>query len=91
MEKINIGMTKDEIIKYFENKIVKDAINDCMEFSNVVNVADYGENAIKYKKEILEKMYNDERVADVYLDEDGYFDMVFYTDYCPHYFEEEIE
>lgn len=31
----------------------------------------------------------DERVADVHIDDDC-FDMVFYLDYCPYYYEDEI-
>ena len=91
MEKFNIEMTKDEMIRYYANKIVEDGIRDCTEFSNIINVGDYGKNAVKYKNEILEQMYMDERLADVILDENGDFDMVFYTDYCPYYFEEESE
>lgn len=91
MNKYNIEMTKDELIRYYANKIVEDCIRDCVEFSNVINIADYGNDAIKYKKEILEKMYRDERLADVVLNRDGNFDMVFYTDYCPYYVDEKEE
>ena len=86
MEKFKIEMTKDEMIRYYANKIVEDGIKDCYEFSNVIDINDYGDVA-KYKKEILERIYRDERVADVNLDRYGNFDMVFYTDFCPYYFD----
>ena len=79
-------MTKDEMIRYYANKIVEDAIKDCCDFSNVIDINDYGDVA-KYKKEILERIYRDERVADVNLDRYGNLDMVFYTDFCPYYFD----
>lgn len=80
-------MTKDEMIRYYANKMVEDGIKDCYEFSNIININDYGDIA-KYKNKILEKIYRDERVADVNLDKEGNFDMVFYTDYCPFYYDD---
>lgn len=88
MEIFKIEMTKDEMIRYYANKIVEDGIKDCCDFSNVIDINDYGDVA-KYKKEILERIYRDERVADVNLDKEGNFDMVCYTDFCPN--EEELE
>lgn len=79
-------MTKDEMIRYYANKIVEDGIKDCYEFSNTIDINDYG-NIAEYKNEILEKIYRDERVADVNLDKEGNFDMVFYTDFCPYYYD----
>lgn len=89
MEKFKIEMTKDEMIRYYANKIVEDGIKDCSEFSNIIDINNYG-NIGKYKKEILERIYRDERVADVDLDKEGNFDMVFYTDFCPYYYDKEI-
>lgn len=86
MEKFNIEMTKDEMIRYYANKIVEDGIRGCFEFSNTIDINNYG-NIAKYKNEILEKIYRDERVADVNIDEEGKFDMVFYTDFCPLYYD----
>lgn len=86
MEKFKIEMTEDEMIRYYANKIVEDGIKDCYEFSNVININDYG-NISKYKNAILERIYRDERVADVNLDKEGNFDMVFYTDFCPYYYD----
>lgn len=86
MEKFKIEMTEDEMIRYYANKIVEDGIKDCYEFSNVININDYG-NISKYKNTILERIYRDERVTDVNLDKEGNFDMVFYTDFCPYYYD----
>lgn len=90
MKKFKIEMTKDEMIKYYANKIVEDGIKNCYEFSNTIDINYYG-NIEKYKNEILEEIQKDERVADVELDSEGNFDMVFYTDFCPNYNEEEQE
>ena len=43
----------------------------------------------KYKNEILQLLYRDERVADVVIDDEFNVDMVFYTDYCPFYYDDE--
>ena len=90
MEKYKIEMTKDEMIKYYANKIVEDGIKDSYEFSNTIDINNYGDIG-KYKDEILKRIYRDERVADVELDSDGNFDMVFYTDFCPNYDQMEQE
>ena len=87
MKNFNIEMTKDEMIRYYANKIVEDGIRDCTEFSNIIDVNNYG-NIAKYRNEILQRIYRDERVADVNIDEEGNFDMVFYTDFCPYYYED---
>lgn len=79
-------MTEDEMIRYYANKIVEDGIKDCYEFSNTIDINDYGDIA-KYKNIILERICRDERVADVELDSDGNFDIVFYTDFCPYYYD----
>ena len=87
MGKFKIEMTEDEMIRFYANKIVEDGIKNSFEFSNVIDINDYGENIAKYKNVILERIYRDERVADVNLDEEGNFDMVFYTDFCPYYYD----
>lgn len=87
MKKFNIEMTKDEMIRYYANKIVELGIKDCSKFSNCVDTSNY-EDIAKFKNEILERIYKDERVADVNLNKDGNFDMVFYTDFCPYYYDE---
>ena len=87
MGKFKIEMTEDEMIRFYANKIVEDGIKDCYEFSNVIDINDYGNDIAKYKNVILERIYRDERVADVNLDNEGNFDMVFYTDFCQYYYD----
>lgn len=82
-------MTKDEMLRYYANKIVEDGIKEATEFNTTININNYG-NIYQYKNEILQRMYRDERVADVNLDNEGNFDMVFYTDFCPQYFDLEM-
>lgn len=87
MKKFKIEITKNEFIRFYANKVVEDGIRDCWEFSNIININDYGENVAKFKNLILERIYRDERVADVNLDKAGNFDMIFYTEYCPYYYD----
>lgn len=90
MEKFNIEMTKDEMIRYYASKIIEAGLKECIQCNIVVDTKKY--NLInEYKKEILEQISKDERIADVELDVDGNFDMIFYTDFCPNYDEEELE
>ena len=81
MKKFKIEMTEDEMIRFYANKIVEDGIKNCYEFSNIIDINDYGEDIAKFKNVILERIYRDER------DKDGNFDMVFYTDFCPYYYD----
>ena len=91
-EEFSIKMTKDEMLRFYANKIVEDGIRSCSEFNTIVSLTDYNTHNIKlenYKNEILELLYKDERVADVIIDDELNVDMVFYTDYCPFYYEDE--
>lgn len=92
-QNITVTMTKQEVIKYYSNKIVEDSIEDCSEFNYCMPNDYYEDNGFvkENQNEILEMIKQDERVADVYIDKSSEpftFDMVFWTDYCPHYWEE---
>lgn len=90
-QNIKVTMTKQEAIKYYANKIVEDSIEDCSEFNYCMSMEEWqDEGFIKENQEkILETIQNDERVADCYIDKDNNtFDMVFWTDYCPGYYDE---
>ena len=80
------------MIRYYANKIVEDGLYDTETFSICVYFDEYkDEEFIKeHKEEILNLINLDEKVADVEVDENC-FDMVFYLDYCPYYYENEIE
>lgn len=82
-----IKMTEDEMLRYYANKIVEDGIKQCSEFNTSVNIDEYSDeiDLSKYKNAILQLLYRDERVADVFIDDDSWFNMVFYLDYCPYY------
>lgn len=87
-----INMKKEEMLKFYANKIVEDGIRGCSEFSNIISLTDYNSNNIKledYKNEILQLLYRDERLADVVIDDELNVDMVFYTDFCPFYYDEQ--
>ena len=90
-EKFTINMTKEEMLRYYANKIVEDGIKSCSEFNTIVSLKDYNTNSIKlenYKNEILQLLYRDERISDVVIDDELNIDMVFYTDYCPFYYDD---
>lgn len=88
-QNITVTMTKQEAIKYYSNKIVEDSIEDCSEFNYCMPNDYYEDNgfAKENQNEILEMIKQDERVADCHLDNNT-FDMVFWTDYCPGYYDE---
>lgn len=90
-EKFTINMSKDEMLRYYANKVVEDGIKSCSEFNTIVSLTDYNTNSIKlenYKNEILQLLYRDERISDVVMDDELNIDMVFYTDYCPFYYDD---
>lgn len=90
-EKFTINMSKDEMLRYYANKIVEDGIKSCSEFNTIVSLKDYNTDNIKlenYKNEILQLLYRDERISDVVMDDELNIDMVFYTDYCPFYYDD---
>lgn len=91
-KEFTIGMTKDEMLKFYANKIVEDGIKGCQEFHNIVELTNYNSNNLKledYKNEILQLLYRDERIADVEIDKELNVDMVFYTDFCPFYYDDQ--
>lgn len=90
MEKFKIEMTKDEMIKYYANKIIEKGLDESWEGNISIDPNDFGELS-KYRDEIFDCISNDKRVADIEYDIDGEFDIIFYTDYLKNEYEEEIE
>jgi len=90
LKKYNVEMTKEEIIKFYANKIIEDAINGIWGFNIIVDSNRY-KNISEFKQEIVEKIAEDERISYIELDENGDFDIVFYTDFCPNYSAEEYQ
>lgn len=90
-EKIyTIEMTKDEMLKFYVNKIIEDGIRECSEFNISTYLSEYGDgiDLSKYKNDILQLLYRDERIADVMINDELCIDMVFYTSYCPYFYDE---
>ena len=63
--------------------IMKDIDNGAIDGNIILAIIE------KYKNQILQLLYRDERVADVVIDDEFNVDMVFYTDYCPFYYDDE--
>lgn len=88
--KFTINMTKDEMLKFYTDMMIEDSIKECSDFSTWTYLTDYGDgiDLSKYKDEILELLYRDERIADVTINDELCVDMVFYTSYCPYFYDE---
>lgn len=92
MEKgYQIILTEKELIKFYANKIIEDGLDETSEFNYSIYFDQYEHyDFIKqHQEEILKYIKRDERVTDVYIDNES-FDMVFSLDYCPYYYEEEL-
>ncbi len=90
-EKFKVNMTKEEMLEFYKDKIIRDGIDNCLEFSSIISLKDYDSEDIKlenYKDEIWKLIQEDDRVADVYINDEFYIDMVFYIDYCQDYDED---
>ncbi len=83
-----INMTEDEMLRFYKNQMVEQGILSCTNFDTTVNLKDFGYAILEnYKDKILDLLYKDERIADVTIDKELNVDMVFYTDYCPYYYD----
>ena len=71
---ISVIMTKEEMLKFFSNKIVEQGIMDCSEFNTIENLEDFGENIdlTKDKDKILENckidLQKDLKKASLHID-----------------------
>lgn len=86
-----IEMTEDESIRFYANKIVEDALEDCSEFHYDMDIEQYEDNGFveQHKEQIIDRINRDERVLEVYFDEKySTINMCFGLDYCPYYYEE---
>lgn len=87
-------MNKDEAIRFYADKIVYDCITDCSENNRIFNVDEYTNNdfLVENFPAIVRKINLDERVSDLEVNFDKKeIDMVFYLEYCPHYFQDDLE
>lgn len=89
-----VEMDKEEAIRYYADKIVYDCITDCSENNRIFNVDEYTNNdfLVKNFPAIVNKINLDERICDLQVDSDKKeIDMVFYLEYCPHYFQDDLD
>lgn len=89
-----VEMDKDEAIRFYADKIVYDCITDCSENNRIFYVDEYKDNdfIIKNFAEIVKRINLDERVSDLEVDSDKKeIDMIFYLEYCPHYYIEDLD
>lgn len=95
IDKIHLAeMNKDEAIRYYADKIVYDCITDCSENNRIFNVDEYTNNdfLVENFSAIVKRINLDERVSDLQVDSDKKeIDMVFYLEYCPHYFQDDLD
>lgn len=86
--------TKEELIRIYADKIVYDCLIDCSEKNRIFSVDEYTNNdfIIKNFPAIVKRINSDERVSDLQVDFDKKeIDMVFYLEYCPHYFQDDLD
>lgn len=86
-----IKLSEDELIRFYANKIIEDALEDCSEFHYDMNVKKYADNGFveQHKNQIIERINKDDRVTEVYFDQDySTINMCFGIDYCPYYYED---
>ena len=93
-----VEMDKNEAIRYYADKIIYDCIVDCMadteEGTNVFYIEQYENNQfiIENLDKIVERINKDERVSYVEADmKKKQIDLVFYLDYCPHYYPDDLD
>lgn len=89
-----VEMDKEEAIRYYADKIVYDCITDCSENNRIFYVDEYKDNnfIIKNFAEIVKRINLDERVSDLEVDSNKKeIDMIFYLEYCPHYYIEDLD
>ena len=89
-----VEMDKEEVIRFYADKIVYDCITDCSENNRIFYVDEYKDNdfIIKNFAEIVKRINLDERVSDLEVDSDKKeIDMIFYLEYCPHYYIEDLD
>ena len=89
-----VEMDKEEVIRFYADKIVYDCITDCSENNRIFYVDEYKDNdfIIKNFAEIVNRINLDERVSDLEVDSDKKeIDMIFYLEYCPHYYIEDLD
>jgi len=91
-DKYNIEMTKDEMIKFYANKIINDSIVKCSKdnacFVPTIFLKD--KLIIDNLEEIAKEIQKDRKVVKVTTDKNfNEIDISFYAKYCPRYYRED--
>lgn len=89
-----VEMDKEEAIRYYADKIVYDCITDCSENNRCFSVYEYENNdfIIENFDKIVERINRDVKVNDLEVDsEKKELDFVFYLEYCPHCYQEDLD
>jgi len=88
-EQYTIKLTEEEMIRYYANRIIEDALDDCTEFHYDMSIDKYDDNSFikNHREQIIDRINRDEKVLEVYFDEKySTINMCFGMDYCPYYY-----
>lgn len=93
-KKYIVELEKEEMIRFYADKIIYDCLVDCSENNRIFTIDEYKNNSFLVENfdKIVEKINKDERVCDLQVDKDKKkLDFIFYTEYCPHYYQEDLD
>lgn len=93
-KKYIVELEKEEMIRFYADKIVYDCLTDCSENNRIFTIDEYENNSFLVENfdKIVDKINKDERVCDLEIDKDKKeLDFIFYTEYCPHYYQEDLD
>ena len=91
-EKYNIEMTKDEMLKFYANKIIDESIVKCSKDNGcfVPTIFLKDKLIIENLEEIAREIQKDKKVVKVSIDKNfNEIDISFYAKYCPRYYRED--
>ena len=91
-EKYNIEMTKDEMLKFYANKIINESIVKCSKDNGcfVPTIFLKDKLIIENLEEIAREIQKDKKVVKVSIDKNfNEIDISFYAKYCPRYYRED--
>ena len=87
MQMINIQVTKDEMLQFYANKIVEQAIQNCKDNNCTISLKNYSSDVdiLNYKMQMLQELYKDERILDVFWNSEDNIEVILFKEYCPFY------
>lgn len=88
-----VKLNKREAINFYADKIILDCIKDCSENNRIFKIDEYKNNAFVSNNfsEIVKKMNWNEKINDMEVDyEKKEIDFVFYLEYCPQCYQENL-